>query len=101
ADRRGMNLERVLRDDRARPDAAHQLVLGDELAGRSCQHFDHLESPPANRNGGAENPKLATREINLAIAGSVDRSGMRRGVHSLQDLPEIRHPSLASLARLA
>ena len=34
ADRRRVNMKRVFHDDGARPDAVHQLVLGDEFAGR-------------------------------------------------------------------
>ena len=29
----GMDLEGIIHDDRTRPDAIHQFVLGDELAG--------------------------------------------------------------------
>src|SRR5262245_53197526 len=85
-----MNLERVLRDNGTWPYAVHQLVFGDEFARRQDQDFEHLEGTSANRYGRAENPKLAADEINLAVAGCVDRFGMTQGDHPLQNLPKDR-----------
>ena len=68
ADRRRMNLERVFHDNRAWPDAIHQLVFGDEFAGRSGENFDDLESAPANRHGRAKDPKFAASKVDLALA---------------------------------
>jgi hypothetical protein len=38
-----MDLKRTLLDDRARPHAAHDLVLGDDFAGRLDQNLDNIE----------------------------------------------------------
>src|SRR5215510_14636309 len=54
-----MNLQRVFHDNGARPDAVHQLVLGDKFAGRLGQNFDDLEGAPTNRYGRSKDPKLA------------------------------------------
>ena len=56
ADRHRMNLQRVFRDNRAWPDAIHQLVFSDSLAGRPGENFDDLESAPADRHGRTEAP---------------------------------------------
>ena len=68
ADRRRMNLQRVFHDDRAGPDAVHQFVFGDELAGRSGENLDDLESAPANRHGRPKDPEFAASEVDLALA---------------------------------
>ena len=68
ADRRCVNLKRVLHDNRAGPDAVHQLVLGDKFAGRLGQNFDELEGAPTNRHGRPENPKFAASKVDLALA---------------------------------
>jgi hypothetical protein len=38
-----VDLKRTFLDDRARPNAADDLVLGDELAGRLSQNLDDVE----------------------------------------------------------
>jgi hypothetical protein len=43
ADRRYVNLKRTFLDDRARPNPAEDLVLGDELTGRLSQNLDDVE----------------------------------------------------------
>ena len=63
-----VNLKRVLHDNRAGPDAGHQLVFGDKFAGRLGQNFDELEGAPTNRCRRSKNPKLAPGKVNLALA---------------------------------
>jgi hypothetical protein len=63
-----VNLKRVLQDRRARPDAAYQFILGDELAGRTGQNLDDFEGSSAKGHGSAANPELAPCEIDLALA---------------------------------
>jgi hypothetical protein len=63
-----MNLERVVRDNRTRPDAVHQLIFGDEFAGRLGENFDNLEGSPANRHGSATDPEFAAGKVDLALA---------------------------------
>ena len=65
---RGVNVKRALHDDGAGPDAVDQLVLGDELAGRLRQNLDDFEGATADRHRRSEHPKLAAREVDLAIA---------------------------------
>jgi hypothetical protein len=61
-----VNVKRVFHDDRAGPDAVHQLVFGDKLAGRLSQNFDYLEGAPTNRYWRSKNPKFAARKVNFA-----------------------------------
>ena len=61
-------MKRGVHDDRAGPDAVHQLVFGDKFAGRLRQNFDDLEGAPANRYGRSENPKFAAGKVDLALA---------------------------------
>ena len=42
-----MDLQCILPDRGARPDAAHQLVFGNELPGRLHQHSEDLKGPVA------------------------------------------------------
>ena len=82
ANRCCVNLKRVFHDYRAGPDAMHQLVLCDELAGRSGENFDYLEGPPTNRHWRSENPKFAAGKVNLALARRVDQSIAGSGHHN-------------------
>ena len=45
ADRRYVDLERVLSDHGARPHAVHEIVLGDQFVGRVHQDLDDFEIP--------------------------------------------------------
>ena len=69
-----VNLKRVFHDDGARPDTAHQLVLGDEFTGRLGQNFDHLEGAPTNGCRRSEHPKFVARKVNHAPGRYVDQS---------------------------
>ena len=73
-----MNLERVFRDDRTRPDALDQLVLGDEFAGRLSQNLDDLESTPAHGHGRIKDAKFAATEVDLALVRGVNQSSVLR-----------------------
>jgi hypothetical protein len=68
ADGHRMHLKRVFQNNRARPDAVHQLILGDEFAGRLGQHFDHFERASTDRYQGSQDTDFAPREVNLALA---------------------------------
>ncbi len=46
-----MNLERIIHDNRTRPDAIHQFVLGDKFTGCLGQDFDYLKGPATNWYG--------------------------------------------------
>ena len=67
ADRHRMNMQCIFRDDRAWPDAIHQLIFGDDLAGRPGENFDDLESAPADRHGRAKDPEFAAGKVDLAL----------------------------------
>jgi hypothetical protein len=47
-----VNLKRTFLDDRARPNLAHDLVLGDELTDRPSKNLDDVEgaAPQRDRN---------------------------------------------------
>src|ERR1700733_1138613 len=66
ADRARMNMKCIFADYRAWPDAIHQLIFGDDLAGRPGEYFDDLKSPTANRHGRAEDPEFAAGKVDLA-----------------------------------
>jgi hypothetical protein len=69
-----VNLKRVVHDNGARPDAVHQLVFGDEFAGRLGQNCNYLEGAPSNRHWRSKNPQFAAGKVNLALARRVNRS---------------------------
>jgi hypothetical protein len=73
ADRHGMNVQRVVGDDRARPDAVHQLVFADDLAGRAGEHLDDLESAAAYGDGGAEDAEFAARQVDFAFTRGMNQ----------------------------
>ena len=68
-----MNLQRVFRDNRTWPDAIHQFVFGDDLAGRPGENFDDLESASANRHGRPKDPEFAAGKVDLALARGVNQ----------------------------
>jgi hypothetical protein len=57
-----MKLESVVLHRRARPNAIHEVVLGDELAGRLNQNLDDLERATADRDGNPTRSQLAASE---------------------------------------
>jgi hypothetical protein len=59
-------MQRALHDNGAGPDAVHQLVFGNEFAGRLRQNFDDFEGTPANRYGRSKDPKFAAIKVDLA-----------------------------------
>ena len=63
ADRHRVNMQRVFRDDRARPNAIHELVFGDDLAGRPGEKFNDLKSPAADRHGRAKYPEFTAAKF--------------------------------------
>ena len=48
-----MDVQRVLVDDNARPDAAHEVFLGQQLAGRQQKLLENIEGTAAERRHGA------------------------------------------------
>lgn len=61
-----MNLELILLNHRARPDArGHEFVLGDEFTGRLNQSRKDLERTVPQRNGGTLGPQFTPPEIYL------------------------------------
>jgi hypothetical protein len=64
---RRVHMERTFHDNGAGPDAAHQLVFGDEFTGRLDQDFDDLEGAPANRHRRSKYTKFPALEIDLAL----------------------------------
>src|SRR5208282_1554129 len=72
-------VQRVFRDDRARPDAIYQFVLGDEFARRLSQNFDDLESPPTHGHWTIKDAEFAAHGVDLARARGVIRSSGLRG----------------------
>jgi hypothetical protein len=68
-----MYLERIFLDDRARPDASHELVLGDEFTGRLDQHCKDLQRSAPQRNRNSTGPQFTPSEIQLPPATLVYR----------------------------
>jgi len=53
-----VDVKRTFQDSRARPDAIHQVIFGDQLARRPGEDFNDLERTPTKGRGDAVNPKL-------------------------------------------
>src|ERR1700693_772465 len=53
---RYVKLKCIVLDNRARPYATREIVLGDELAGRANQNFDDVERATADRDGSSTGP---------------------------------------------
>src|ERR1700738_2946614 len=70
ANGRNVNLNRVLLDDPA-PDAPHQVILADELAGRLNQNADDFKRAVADRNRHAIRPEFALAEVYLPLPGHI------------------------------
>ena len=60
-----MNLKRTFLDDRARPNAADDLVLGDQLAGRLRQNLDDFECAASQRDRNSLRPQFTPRAVHL------------------------------------
>ena len=69
-----MDLESVFPDDRAGPDAIHQFVFGDEIAGRVDQDLDNLERATPDGDGNAACPQFTARKIDLVLTRLVNWS---------------------------
>ena len=68
-----MNVDRAFADDGARPHPFHQMVLGDELAGRLHQDRDDLEGPAAERHGNSARPEFPPAEVDLPLIACIDQ----------------------------
>jgi hypothetical protein len=60
-----VNLQLILLNHRARPDASHEFVLGDEFTGRLNQSRKDLERTVPQRNGDSLGPQFTPPEIYL------------------------------------
>lgn len=63
-----MNLKCIFHDDRPRPDAVHQFVLGDKFPGRLNQYFNNLEGSPTDWHGRPKDSEFAASKVDLALA---------------------------------
>ncbi|HJZ15527.1 MAG TPA: hypothetical protein VJ251_08765, partial [Stellaceae bacterium] len=61
-------------DNRARPYATREIVLGDELAGRANQNFDDVERATADRDGSSTGPQFTASNIDLPLTRLVQQS---------------------------
>ncbi len=68
-------MDRTLADGGARPHPFHQMVLGDELAGRLHQNCDDLEGPAAERHGNPTRPQLTPAKVDLPLIARIDQIG--------------------------
>ena len=68
-----VHLERVLLDDRGRPDARHELILGDQRADRRGQNFENVERPATDWNRHSVCAQFTLDEINLPLSGRLDQ----------------------------
>jgi hypothetical protein len=69
ANRGYVDLERILRYNSARPHATHEVVLGDEFAGRLNENLNDLERTAANGNRDPARAQLAPGEVDLPTPG--------------------------------
>ena len=61
-----LNLQRVLLHDDPRPDAAENLIFGDEIADCLHQHLENIEGTVSERNRHAVDNELALIREQLA-----------------------------------
>jgi hypothetical protein len=63
-----VNVKRVFRHNRARPDAAHQFVFSDDFAGGPDQNREELEGAPTNRYERSTYAKFAPSEVYFTLS---------------------------------
>ncbi len=63
-----VHLKRAIANDRARPDAIHQVTFRYEMTGGADQNFDDLESFSANRDGHSARAQFAPGKIDFTLA---------------------------------
>src|SRR5258708_12691997 len=68
ANRRYVNLERIVLYDRARPYASREVILGDKLTCRLNQNFDDFECAASDRDWHSTRSQFTPSEINLPLA---------------------------------
>src|SRR5260370_4803723 len=71
---RYVKLKCIVLDNRARPYATREMVLGDELAGRANQNFDDVECATADRDGSSTGPQFTASQIDLPLTRLVHLS---------------------------
>src|SRR5262249_535265 len=74
ADGGDVDLQGVLFDDRAGPDAVHQIVLGDELAVGLHQFGNDVEGAATERHRHPARTQFTAREVDLPPIRAIDRS---------------------------
>src|SRR5258708_18483146 len=75
---RYVKLKCIVLDNRARPYATREIVLGDELAGRANQNFDDVERATADRDGSSTGPQFTASKIDLPLTRLVHQSSALR-----------------------
>src|SRR5258705_10953224 len=75
---RYVKLKCIVLDNRARPYATREIVLGDELAGRANQTFDDVECATADRDGSSTGPQFTASKIDLPLTRLVHQSSALR-----------------------
>ena len=71
-----MNLERIVFDGQARPDAPDQIVLGDEETSGADQLLENFERAAADRHCDAVMPQLSALAIDKPMSkrvGAINR----------------------------
>src|SRR5262249_25169116 len=71
----------ILPNGEPRPDASHQVILGNELTSRLNQDFQDLERAAAKNNGSVARPQLASTGIDLPRSASVDNTWVYSSGH--------------------
>src|ERR1700740_2952462 len=71
---RYVKLKCIVLDNRARPYATREIVLGDELAGRANQNFDDVECATADRDGSSTGQQFTASKIDLPLTRLVHQS---------------------------
>jgi hypothetical protein len=69
-----MGVEGIFTDNRAGPDALHEFVLTDELAGGLNQNFDDVECAPADGDRHPSRAQLTAGDIDLPVACLIQQS---------------------------
>jgi hypothetical protein len=74
ADRRYVGVEGIFPDNHASPDAPHEFILADEVAGRLNQNFDDVECTLADGDPHSSRAQLTAGEIDLPFACLIQQS---------------------------
>src|SRR6267154_5876267 len=75
---RYVKLKCIVLDNRARPYATREILLGDEFASRANQNFDDVECATADRDGSSTGPQFTASKIDLPLTRLVYQSSALR-----------------------